>query len=139
MTLRRWDPFTEALALRENMNRLLGETQSSAFDGFAIDMYEEDDVVTVEAELPGVKPEDVDITIQGNALSIHGEKRDLHERKEGRYFRRESAYGSFYRSVALPSTVDSQKAEASFEDGILKVRLPKSEEAKPRRIAVNTK
>jgi HSP20 family protein len=137
MTLRRWEPWSEALALREQMRNLL-EAQQGGGDVFPIDLYEEDDAVHVEAQLPGVKPEDVDITIQGNALSIHAERHERHERREGRYYRRESSFGSFYRSVALPTTVDPQGAEARFEDGVLKVALPKSEEARPRRITVSS-
>jgi HSP20 family protein len=137
MTLRRWEPWSEALALREQMRNLL-EAQQGGGDVFPIDLYEEDDAVHVEAQLPGVKPEDVDITIQGNALSIHAERHERHERREGRYYRRESSFGSFYRSVALPTTVDPQGAEARFEDGVLKVALPKSEEARPRRIMVSS-
>jgi HSP20 family protein len=87
--------------------------------------------------LPGIEADDVDITIQGDALSIHAEKKDAHERREGRYYRRESSFGSYYRSVSLPTTVDPQGAEATFEDGVLKVSLPKSEEARPRRISVS--
>ncbi len=105
----------------------------------AVDIFEKDDKFVVKAELPGMKEEDIDVSVVGDTLMIKGEKKTETEVKEENYYRCERAYGSFYRSVPLPSTVDADKIEASFEDGVLEVTLPKSAEIKPKKIAVAAK
>ena len=104
-----------------------------------LDIFEKDDKFVVKAELPGMKEEDIDVSVVGDALMIKGEKKTETEVKEENYYRCERAYGSFYRSVPLPSTVDANKVEANFEDGVLEVTLPKSAEIKPKKIAVAAK
>lgn len=105
----------------------------------AIDVFEKDDKLIVKAELPGMKEEDIDVSVVGDTLMIRGEKKSESEVKEADYYRCERAYGGFYRSIPLPSTVDANKIEADFEDGVLEVSLPKSAEVKPKKIAVSAK
>jgi HSP20 family protein len=102
----------------------------------SVDVYEEKDSVVVKAELPGMKKEDIEVTLAGDTLTIKGEKKDDKEIKEDDYYRRERSYGSFLRSVALPSEVKGDQIKANFKDGVLEIRLPKTEEAKKKSIAV---
>jgi HSP20 family protein len=104
--------------------------------GFALDVYETDDAVVVKGALPGVRPEEVDISVTGDVLTIKGETKSEEETKDGNYHRRELRYGAFARSVALPTLVDHDKAEATFENGILTISLPKAEEVKPKSIKI---
>jgi HSP20 family protein len=105
----------------------------------AVDVFEKEDRFVVKAELPGMKEEDIDVSVVGDTLSIRGEKKTETEIKEEDYYRCERSYGSFYRSIPLPSNVDANKIEASFEDGVLEVALPKSAKIKPKKIAVSAK
>jgi HSP20 family protein len=145
--LTRWDPFGEMLSLRQAMDRLmedafvaparrLGIGEAGQDGGLDLDLYEEDDDLVVTASLPGVKSEDVDVSVQGDVLTIRGETRSEQESGRGRWHRRERTYGSFQRRITLPCTVNTEKAEARFENGILTLRLPKAEEAKERRIRI---
>lgn len=103
----------------------------------SLDVYEEKDAVVVKAELPGMKKEDVEVNLAGETLTIKGEKKEGKEVKEDDYYRRERSYGSFLRTVALPCEVKSDEIKASFKDGVLEIRMPKTEEAKKKSIAVN--
>jgi HSP20 family protein len=105
----------------------------------ALDVFEKEDRFIVKAELPGIKDEDIDVSVVGDTLSIRGEKKTETEIKDEDYYRCERSYGSFYRSIPIPSNVDADKIEASFEDGILEVALPKSAKVKPKKIAVSAK
>ena len=105
----------------------------------AVDVLEKDDKFVVKAELPGMKEEDISVSVVGDTLTIKGEKKTETEVKEEDYYRCERAYGSFYRSIPLPSTVDAGKIEASYQDGVLEVTLPKAAEVKPKKIAVSAK
>jgi len=105
----------------------------------AVDVFEKEDKFVVKAELPGMKDEDIDVSVVGDTLSIKGEKKTETEIKDEDYYRCERSYGSFYRSIPLPSNVDADKIEASFEDGVLEVALPKSAKVKPKKIAVSAK
>jgi HSP20 family protein len=105
----------------------------------AIDLYEKDDSYTAKVELPGMKEEDVDISVIGDRLTIKGEKKAETEIKEENYHRSERSYGSFFRSIDLPSDANTDKIEASFEDGILEVSIPKSATVKPKKITVSSK
>lgn len=102
----------------------------------SLDLYEEKDSVVVKAELPGMKKEDVEVNLAGENLTIKGEKKEDKEVKEDDYYRRERSYGSFLRTVALPCEVKSDEIKASFKDGVLEIRMPKTEEAKKKSIAV---
>jgi HSP20 family protein len=147
--LTRWDPFGEMLSLRQAMDRLmedafvaparrLGIGQGGEDGGLDLDLYEDDDAVVVTASLPGVKPEDVDVSVQGDVLTIRGETRFEQETERGRWHRRERRVGSFHRRIVLPCPVNTDGAEARFENGILNLRLPKAEEAKERKIRIES-
>lgn len=145
--LMRWDPFRDTLSLRDAMNRLLEESFVAPFgssilrregaEPLAMDMYETDNELVIESSLPGVKAEDVDISVVGNTLTIKAEtKKEENREEKGKYYCCERRYGLFQRSVALPVEVDSNKAQAVFDNGVLKLTLPKTESQKPRKIAV---
>ncbi|MFO8101421.1 MAG: Hsp20/alpha crystallin family protein [Dehalococcoidia bacterium] len=104
-----------------------------------LDMYQTENEVVVKATVPGVKPEDVDITIAGDVLTIKGESKVEEEKKEAEYFYRERRHGAFTRTVGLPSGLETDKAEATFEDGVLKLTIPKAEEVKPKKIDIKAK
>jgi len=138
-----WDPFASLAELQEEMNRLfdtsLRRVERGEFEGAflpAVDVVEEKDCYLVKAELPGISKEDVNVTLQDNYLTIKGEKKHEAETKEANYYRRERAYGMFSRTIELPTGVDAKKIDAHFKDGVLSVRLPKTEEAKPKQIEV---
>ena len=105
----------------------------------AIDVFEKEDKFVVKAELPGMKEEDIDISVVGNTLTIKGERKAESEVKEDDYYYCERSYGSFSRSIDVPSNVDTQKIEANYEDGVLEISLPKTPEVKPNKISVSTK
>ena len=105
----------------------------------AIEMFEKEDKFVVKAELPGMKEGDVDVSVADDTLTIKGERKTESKVKEEDYYCCERSYGSFSRSVALPSTVDAKKIEASYEDGVLEVSLPKAPEVKPKKISVSAK
>ena len=145
MSLMRWDPFREMESFRERMNRLFDESFSlkrgeggerSRMMFVPVDVYEEGDNYVISAEMPGVKPEDIDISVTGNTLTIKGESRAEHEEERGNVHYRERRFGMFSRSVMLPSDVDTSKIEASCENGVLRITAARTEEAKPKRIEV---
>ena len=105
----------------------------------AIEVFEKEDKYVVRAELPGLKEEDIDVSVEGDTLTIKGEKKSESEVKEENYHCCERSYGSFFRSIALPSTIDAKKIEADYEDGVLEVNLPKAAEVKPKKITVSAK
>ncbi len=148
MNLVRWEPFRELMSLRQAMDRLLEESfvrPSRAFGLFGeeaqppIDVYQTPNEVVVKASLPGVKPEDVETTITGDTLTIKGETRATEEVKREDYLYHEHRYGGFSRSVSLPHALQSEKAEATFENGILTITIPRAEEAKPKTIEIKAK
>jgi len=144
MALTRWDPFAEMMDLRRTFDRWFEEPwwrplRMAAEDGgglWATDMYETDDNIVLKVAMPGVKPDDVQINLSGNTLTIQGEMKADEEAKDDRYLRREHRYGRYHRSFTLPTTVQSDRADAAFEHGVLKLTLPKSEELKPTQIPV---
>ena len=111
---------------RPNFSRL----QSFAFEAPALDVYEQKDDLIVKAEIPGLTKDEINITLEGNTLTIKGEKKKEQEVKEEDYYKCERSYGSFSRSIDLPVAVQTNKVNASFKDGVLELRLPKTEEAK---------
>lgn len=142
----RWDPFAEMASLRETMDRLFDEVRPWRYSSgngsgtyFPVDVLDTDEEVIVKASLPGVKPEDIDISVTGQILTLKGESKEEREEKEGSYYRRERRYGSFVRQLQLPTEVDPNKAEAVFEHGVLRLTLPKAEAMKPRTIKVHAK
>lgn len=146
MSLMRWQPFEELMSLREAMDRLFEESivwprswLAPAAQSFATDIYETEDEVVVKASLPGVKPEDIDVSVVGDTLTIKGEVKEEKEVKEQNYIRKERRFGSFCRSFTLPVSVNPDKATAEFENGMLTLTLPKAEEVKPKSIAIKAK
>ncbi len=138
-----WDPFANLSDIQQEMNRLfntsLGRTATRDLNGLfapAIDVAEDKDNYVVKAELPGLTKDDVSVTLEDNYLTIRGEKKHEAEDKGANYHHKERAYGSFSRTIGLPTTVDAQKIGAQFKDGVLQVTLPKSEAAKPKQIEV---
>jgi len=104
----------------------------------ALDIAERDDAIVVEAELPGMSAEDIDISVEGDTLIIRGEKMQQREEKGETYYHTERRYGSFKRTIPLPSTVEADKIEATHKDGVLKITLPKSQASLPKKIKVKT-
>jgi len=148
MTMQRWEPFKEMMTLRNAMDKLFEDSfvrpTSWFFEGegrgaVALDMYQTDNDVVVQASLPGFKPEEVEISITGDTLTLKGEHKEEKETKEEDYFFRERRYGSFNRTVTIPVGVKSEKAEATFENGVLTLTLPKAEEAKPKQIRIKAR
>lgn len=140
----RWDPFTD---LRSTMDRLfedgfsrpwrlLGTDGGQTDMAFPVEVSETDTAIDVKAALPGVKPEEVDISVQNDVLTIKGAHREETKEEKKDYYRREIRYGSFHRALALPTGVDADKAEAKYENGILTLHLPKAEAARAKQIKV---
>lgn len=147
-SLIRWDPFREAMSLRNAIDHLFEESFVSPRLGWlaplgvadvAIDMYETKDQVVVKAALPGLKPEQTEVTITGNTLTIRGEAKEEKEIKEENYICRERRMGAFSRSIALPDGLRTDKAEATFEHGVLTLTIPKAEEKKAKTIKIKAK
>ena len=141
----RWEPARDMMTLREAMDRLFDDAFTrplSLRDNWsapAIDMYQTDDEIVVKASLPGIKPDEVQINVTGEVLTIKGETKQQEEKKEKAWHMREQRWGSFERSVVLPTDVVSDKAKAEFENGILTITLPKAEEVKPKVINIKAK
>lgn len=143
----RYDPLGEMVSLRQAMDRLFEDSFVSPLSWRtisggetitpAIDVHETADDVVVTAALPGVKPEDVDITMTGQSLTLKGEFKADESIERDQYLYRERRYGTFTRSLQLPVRVKGEGAEATFADGILTLRIPKAEEVKPRQIRIN--
>ncbi len=145
----RWDPFNDVVSLRDAMDRLFEESfiqprwispiRESVMGGLALDVVETANDIVVKASVPGFKPEDIDITVVGDTLTIQGEtKAEKHEEKEN-YLLQERRFGTFKRSFTLPMGVQADKAHADFENGVLTLTLPKAEEVKPKQIKVSLK
>jgi HSP20 family protein len=146
MALARWTPMGNLQSFQDEMNRMFnqffrGGTGEEAGWGVRtwappVDIYETDDAVILKAELPGVSKDDVSIEVHQNTLVLRGERKHEAEVKEENYHRVERAYGTFQRSFMLPTLVDQEHVQATFTDGVLELRLPKSEAAKPKRITI---
>jgi len=143
MTLIRWSPWKELEEMQKTLTRLLGDVGTTAPSAVeegvwlpAVDIRETDDAIFVEAELPGVKKEDVKVDIKDNVLTISGERKYEKEVKEENIHRMERVYGRFARSFTLPNNVDVDKVEARLEDGVLTIRLPKKESARTKEVKI---
>jgi HSP20 family protein len=144
----RYDPLGEMVSLRSAMDRLFEDSFVSPMswrtvagsEGIspAVDVHETDDEIVVTAALPGMKAEDVEITMTGQNLTLRGELKADEEIKRDQYLYRERRFGSFSRSIQLPVRVQGERADANFTDGVLTLRIPKAEEVKPRQIRINT-
>jgi len=143
--LTRWEPLCEMMTLREAMDRLLDDafTRPIGTNGGstmpAIDLYQTDDEVVLKAALPGLKADDVQITVTNDVLTLRGEFKWENNHKDATYHIREQRYGSFERSVALPVDVQTDKAKADFQNGVLTITLPKAESVKPKTINIKAK
>jgi HSP20 family protein len=148
MTIVRWDPFRELEEMSDRLNRVfarsnLATASGAGKEGFfsfdwtpSVDIAETAEAFEIRAELPDVKKEDVKVTVEDGELRISGERKQEKEEKGKKFHRVERSYGSFMRSFALPENVDDSKLTAEYKDGLLNVRLPKAEKAKPKAIAV---
>jgi HSP20 family protein len=145
MDLVQWRPFREVSRLRNEMDRLWDDYFGSGRRAFqpledawmpAVDIAETADKITVKAEIPGMEAKDIEISMVGDTLSIKGEKKSEREEKDENYHMVERTYGSFNRTMKLPASVDPDKVEASYKNGVLSVVLPKKEEVKPKAIEI---
>jgi HSP20 family protein len=148
MAVVRWEPFRDLLTLQERMNRMFNESyrgRGASEDDWslggswapAVDIYEHEGNIVLTAELPGVDPKDVDVRVENNVLTLRGERKWNTDVQRESYHRVERAYGSFTRSFTLPNVVDTTNNKADFKDGMLRLVLPKREEAKPKQISIN--
>ena len=143
--LTRWDPFRELATLQNQMNRLFQDSfgtsreESMAAASFApaVDIYEDEHDFTLKVEVPGIEEKDIDVRLENNTLTVRGERKLEKEEKEENYRRVERQYGSFSRSFTLPPIVDAENVHASYDKGVLEIRLGKKAEAKPKQIKVN--
>src|SRR4249920_402663 len=144
--LTRWEPFREFATLQDRMNRLFrdsyndaGRDESLTTSTFApaVDVYEDEHKVALKIEVPGIEEQDIDVRVENNTLTVHGERKIEKEEKEENFRRIERQYGSFTRSFTLPSSVDLGQVSAHYDKGVLKVKLAKKAEAKPKQIKVN--
>jgi HSP20 family protein len=151
-SLIRWDPTSELMSLRDSMDRLMdrlwGEGRGWPWprpemifggEALALDMYETDDAIVVEAAVPGVQPEEIDVQVSGSTLTIKGERKEEKREEQASYIYKERRFSSFSRSVTLPTAVNVDQATAEFEHGVLMLTLPKSEAVKPKSIQIKTK
>lgn len=146
MPITRWEPFRNLVSTQERFNQLFNEAFGRAFGDQqeltprawvpAVDIYETDENLVLQAELPGINPDDVDIRIEDNTLYLKGERKFEKEVKEENLHRVERSYGTFTRSFTLPGTIDADKVKAEYKNGILTLTIPKREEAKPKTIKI---
>lgn len=148
MALIKWDPFDEIISLQDKIERVF-EDSLRAMGGIKrreemakpiwaplVDIYETPDSVVVKAELPGIKPEEVDVQLSGDVLTIKGERKQEKEEKGKHFHRIERAYGSFQRSFTIGVPVKEKEIKATYKDGLLEITLPKAEEVKPKQIKI---
>jgi len=143
--LTRWDPFRELSTLQDRMNRLFhdsfgdGREEALTTTAFAppVDVYEDEHNVTLKIEVPGIEEKDIDVRVENNTLTVHGERKFEKDEKEENYRRVERQYGSFTRTFTLPNTVETENVSANYDKGVLKIKLAKKAEAKPKQIKVN--
>jgi HSP20 family protein len=143
-TLSRFEPFRGASTLQDQINRLLSEAFDRTSDEAnlttwapAVDIYETEHELVVKADIPEIKPEELDIRVENNILTIRGERKFEKEVSENNYLRVERSYGSFSRSFSLANTVNAEAIKADYKNGVLTLSIPKREEAKPKQIKVN--
>jgi HSP20 family protein len=152
MAMQRWDPWSSLAEMERRMDEAMRYPTMSRWPAVwwrtaaedmavspAIEIIDKKDKLMVRAEVPGVKPEDIDISVSDSTLTIKGERKTESEVKEDDYYRREMSYGRFSRSVALPTKVQADKVDACYDDGILEITLSKAHEAKPKKVAVKAK
>jgi HSP20 family protein len=141
----RWEPFRELYTLQDRLNRLFQDSYARGTDELmtagsfvpAVDVYEDEQAITLKVEEPGIEQKDLDIRVENDTLTVRGERKFEKEEKEENFHRIERRYGSFVRSFTLPNTVDTENVAAEYENGVLRIRLVKRAEAKPKQIKVN--
>ncbi len=147
MTIVRYDPFRDLRTLQEEVNRLFSTNPTRGFgeEGIgrgawnpSVDIYENKDQIVLEAELPGMKRDDFELSVENNVITLRGERQFEKKDDTDNYHRVERSYGSFTRSFTLPQTVSAEGATAEYKNGVLRVTLPKREETKARRIQINS-
>ena len=147
-TLIRWDPFSDAVSLRDAMDHLFEESfiqprmaaqRNGGAGRLPIDLVENQNELIVKASVPGMKPEDIEITVVGDSLTIQGTSQGEVKQEKERYVLQERRFGSFQRTLSLPVAVQAEKAHADFENGVLTLTLPKVEEIKPKQIKITPK
>ena len=142
--LTRWDPFREMMTWRNAMDRMFEDTFGGIEPfqgnnlGIPLDIVENEDNYVVKASLPGINPDDLEITYNNNVLTLQGEVKDEREVDQQRYHLRERRYGAFSRSISLPATIKADEIDAHYDAGVLTLTLPKAEEARPKRISVKS-
>ena len=145
MAITRWDPFREVVVLQNRMNSLFREFNendsplTTASFVPAVDVYEDAKKVVLKLEVPGMEEKDLDIRVENNTLTVKGERKFEKDDKAKGYHRMERAYGTFVRSFTVPTTVDAEKVAAEYKNGVLTVKLPKKEAAKPRQVKIEVK
>lgn len=145
MSIIRWDPAQDLMSLKQAMDKLLedsvnrpgGFTIGLGGGGFPIDIIQSENYLIIKAALPGVKPEDVDISVTGEILTIKAERKEEGDFKDKEYIRKENQYGTISRKIPIPRSVEANKADATFDNGVLTLSIPKPEEEKPRRINIH--
>ena len=143
MAITRWDPFREVVALQNRVNNLFREMNegdsplTTASFVPAVDIYEDSKKVVLKLEVPGIEEKDLDIRVENNTLTVKGERKFEKDEKEENFHQIERRYGSFYRAFTLPSTVETENVQASYNAGVLKLELNKKPEAQPKQIKVN--
>jgi HSP20 family protein len=145
MVLRRWEPFRELRQIQENMDRLWrsfgpGKGEAGNVENWAIplDVVQQGDNVIVKASVPGVNPEDIDVSIENDVLIIKGQTKEEREHQEGNYLMRERRRGSFYRALRLPDTLDSDQAQPHYEHGVLSITFPRLESKRAKRLHITS-
>ncbi|PYS02409.1 MAG: molecular chaperone [Acidobacteria bacterium] len=145
MAVVRWDPFRDLNLLQDRMNRLFedasrnwksDEPASTTTWSPAVDIFETESEIVVKAEVPGMERKDITLNLENNVLTLKGERRFLKEAKEENYHRIERSYGGFSRAFSIPATVDEEKIRADYQDGVLKIVLPKKEQLRPKQIKI---
>lgn len=151
MSLVKWEPFREMAGLHGRLNRMFPDSffgrmgslleDSTVVRNWApvVDIYETENEVVLKAELPGMEKKDIHLEVRDHTLTLSGERKHEKEEKEENFHRVERSYGKFYRSFSLPSTVDTEKVKANMKEGVLEIKLPKVEEAKPKAIEIESK
>ena len=143
MAITRWDPYREGAVLQNRLNSLFRDLNEGddpvAAASFvpAVDIYEDNQKVTLKLEIPGIEEKDLDVRVENHTLTVKGERKMEQEEKQENFHRIERRYGSFYRAFTLPTTVDTESIAASYTAGVLKLELKKKAEAQPKQIKVN--
>ncbi len=143
MAITRWDPFREVVSMQNRLNSIFGGLSAddspltAASFVPAVDVYEDDKAVVLKLEVPGIEEKDLDVSVENQTLTVKGERKFEKEEKEENFHRIERRYGSFFRAFTLPTTVDTEHVQASYNAGVLKLELKKKPEAQPKQIKVN--